>query len=267
MTGRGGKTVGRHAATAALTLLELLVVLAIISLLLALVAPALKNLDRHTKETICAPDTGSLVTASITYAADNDGNMPDLSVRPETGSLLGSAPYWTWPGWRRTFESSYGVSHRHWYSLSNPRWGLDRFYYWGWNGSDPDTATYMVMGRFYFGSERKMNTDSVRTLLADASADPNVRLFPSRLYGESHYRMLWTDLNRQWPASGDDLWVTPGDPDRWGANHLYDGDSGDADYGNWPRGSHVGYVDGSVNWTPGAEIMYRLSIGGAEMYW
>ena len=53
-----------------MTLIELLVVLAIISLLPALVAPALKNLDRHTRETICSTDTGSLVRASITYAAN-----------------------------------------------------------------------------------------------------------------------------------------------------------------------------------------------------
>lgn len=264
----------RHSRTAepqaeALTLLELLVVLAIISLLLAIFSPSLRYVDRHVKETVCATDTGTLVEAAIMYATDDSaGWMPDLSVNPDTGSLLGQGPYWTWPHWRRTFENSYGVSHRHWYSMSNPKWGLDRFYYWGWNGSDPDTATHMVMGRYFFGSERKMNSDYVRSRLIDVPDNPNMKLFPSRLYGESYYRMLWTDLNRQWPESAtDDWWVTPGDPYRWGANHLYDGDKGDPNYGNWPRGSHVGYVDGSVGWTPGSEIIYRLSFGGAEMYW
>ena len=264
---RHRKTAKRQAAPEAFTLIELLVVLAIISLLLAILSPSLSKLRRFADETICATDTSTLVEAAIAFATDNDGNMPDLSVHPDTGALLSSAPYWTWPGWRRKFEADYGVSHRHWYSLSNPKWGLDRFYYWGWNGSDPDTATYMVMGRFYFGSERKMNAPGVRSRLIDVPTDSNIKLFPSRLYGKSYYRMLWTDLNRQWPESADDWWVTPGDPDRWGANHLYDGDSGDPDYGNWPRGSHVGYVDGSVNWMPGSEIMYRLSVGGAEMYW
>ena len=249
----------------AFTLIELLVVIAIISLLAAILAPALDHLKTYTKEVICATDTRALVEATLMYGTDNRGWTPDLSLNPDTGAVLGAAPYWTWPQWRRHFEDRYDISHRQWYSLSNPKWGLDRFYYYGWNGSNPDTASHMVMGRFYFGSKTKMNSAAIRNALPGGPYDPGISLFPTHIWRDSTFKMLWTDLNRQWPAGPMDYWVTPNDPDRWGANHLYY--LGDPALGYWPEGSHVGNIDGSVTWTNGADIEYRITINGAEMYW
>ena len=240
-------------------------VVAIISLLAALIVPSLKRVRLVTKEAICGSDTHTLVQATLLYATEFRGYMPDMSVEPQTQTLLSNPTYWTWPAWRRIFEGKYGISHRQWYSLSNPRWGLDRFYYWGWDGNDPETATHMVIGRFYFGSERRLNTDGVWNAMIDLPAEAKRPLFPSRVWTKSYYKMLWTDLNRQWPASPQDWWITPGDPDRWGANHLYN--THDAELGNWPQGSHVGYVDGSVGWIDGAEIKHRVTLGGTECYW
>ena len=248
----------------AFTIIEFMAVIAIISVLLAILGPTLRRIRTITKETICAADTRTLVQATLLYATQYKGYMPDMSENPETGTLVGT-PYWTWPPWRRFFESKYGISHRQWYSLSNPRWGLDRFYYWGWDGVDPDTATNMVMGRFYFGSERRMNTDAVYNAMIGLPAGATRPLFPSSVSKKSYYKMLWTDLNRQWPATADTWWITPGDPDRSGANHLYG--SGETPLDNWPQGSHVGYIDGSVGWTKGSDILHRITIGSAEMYW
>ena len=239
-------------------------VVAIISLLAALIMPSLQRARLITKETICGGDTRSLVQATLVYATEFRDELPDLSLEPDTKAGL-IPTYWTWPQWRRIFERKYGITHRQWYSLSNPRWGLDRFYYWGWDGNDPDTATHMVMGRFYFGSGRWLNSDSVWNAMIDRPSADRRPLFPSRVSTKSYYKMLWTDLNRQWPAGPEDWWVTPGDPDRWGANHLYNKHAGEL--GNWPEGSHVGYLDGSVGWTEGADIELRMTLGGSEYYW
>jgi prepilin-type N-terminal cleavage/methylation domain-containing protein len=64
-------------ALRAFTLLELLIVIAIIALLAALLLPALKTARGEGKRVTCQNNLRQLVIATLIYAADNDGKLPD----------------------------------------------------------------------------------------------------------------------------------------------------------------------------------------------
>ena len=234
----------------AFTVVELLVVIAIIALLVSIMMPSIRLARSGAELALCASHQTELANASISYAIANKGKFPDLSL-DDVGRIRSSQMYWTLAHWRDHLETSYGVTRQNWYSVSNPWWNRDDFYRWG--------STYMVMGRFYFGKNRVMNNPnyarSVRgyTPMGDRSA------FAHRLGEIPAFAQLWTDLNRQWPAGQDDFWISPGDPNRVGSNHLNRAI-------NWPRGSHVNYVDGHQEWVKGPDIIYRHS-HGAEIYW
>jgi len=125
----------------------------------------------------------------------------------------------------------------------------------------------MVMGRFYFTTTLS-NTNSFYNGMShawttvpapDASNRP---LFARRLTDNAYWDIMWTDLNRQWPASAGTTWITPDDPNRYGANHMYEHKDQTA-----PAGSHVFHLDGHSSWTTGRELECRSVHGGVEYYW
>ena len=58
------------------TLIELLVVIAIIAVLAGILLPALSGAIENSRRTSCASNGRQLMAAIISYAADNDGNLP-----------------------------------------------------------------------------------------------------------------------------------------------------------------------------------------------
>lgn len=63
--------------SSAFTLIELLVVIGIISLLLALLMPSTQIIMARARETMCASNQKQLALACISYAGDNDGQLPN----------------------------------------------------------------------------------------------------------------------------------------------------------------------------------------------
>lgn len=241
----------------AFTLIELLVVISIIALLIALLLPALSQARRVSKELQCGADVRSLSTSSIAYAADNDGVLPDTSRQPSTDALI-PQPYWMWDEWRDELEKNYGVQRSTWYYTDNEAWNRDLFYWW--NTGNRDTAWGMVMGRFYFAGTLVNSMGFTSSLLDPSVISTARKTFATHIEDTPVYSVVWTDLTRRWPA-GSASWTTPGDPDRRGANHLLTDTS--------LYGSHLGHLDGHVNFASGSDVQHRATYGGspAEIWW
>lgn len=244
----------------AFTLIELLVVVAIIVALLAILLPSMGKAIQRAEEAICASDIRSLAQTTLNYAADYKGALPDLTLRPGAGAIATNV-YWTWPEWREIFEDTYGIQRQNWFSVSNASWQGDNLYYWGWNGSDPDTATHLVMGRFYFASTKGNGDFFYNGMLNPPTADKRP-MFPQRLADRGYFDVIWADLNREYPdVPGVIDWSLAG-AERIGANHLYG-----SSVNEMPEGTHLGRLDGSVQWTPGSDMIKRSVLSSAALWW
>jgi len=238
--------------TLGFTLVELLVVVTIIIALLAILLPSMSRAIQVSEEAVCAADTRTMCTVSLSYASDSYGNLPDLSRLIDGGAQVSNI-YWTYREWADHLEDRYGISQQHYYPLTNPSWSGDVLYHWD--------AQRVVMGRFYFGSTLA-NADGIYNNLFDplpATARP---LFPQRIGTSSHWKMLWADLNREWLATPGTIDWAKGGATYIGASHLYSGDVHAV-----PAGTHVGLIDASVSWTPGARMAPRTIDGGSTLWW
>lgn len=239
-------------------MVELLALIAIIAVLLGLLLPAIRKGLQKGKETRCASDTRALLSATMLWASDHGGGFPDLKLNANGQPDITRALYYSTPYWRRVFTAEYGIQRDQFYSPTNPNWNNDDFYYAGWNGSNPNSAASFIMGRMYFGSGL-LNTMPDYAAYTYQPADFFLPAFRSRPGDRSYFKILWADLNREWPISnGYDTWQTPGDAARLGANHLYSGQ---------PAGSHEGFVDGSVQWVPFTAMQHWCNWGDSEQYW
>jgi prepilin-type N-terminal cleavage/methylation domain-containing protein len=231
---------------AAFTLVELLVVIGIIGLLIAILLPVLNKVRTQALELQCATNVRTLTQATLAYSLDNKGWLPDLG----SGGSTGGRPYFLTFGWRDFLLQRFGLRRDNFYSPTNTAWNADEF--WippGYGGS-------CVMGYYYWGNNPSMNTASILSQVQTTLPQATLPLFSSRQGQRPSVPILWTDMNRQ--LNG--LWITPGDEHRWGANHF--------DVNRWwPKGSHVGSIDGAVQWVDGSEIVRRFSYASVGYFW
>ncbi len=135
------------------TLIELLVVIAILVLLMALLLPALSRARKQARAVVCQANLRQWGTIWATYAAENDGRMPDYRDRlREAGDAWG----WSWGlGW--AWGDRKKVLESKWYALTKDiiycpmaikpanrpdyPWG-GTFLAWGWPDSASDELYY-----------------------------------------------------------------------------------------------------------------------------
>ncbi len=232
------------------TLIELLVVISIIALLIALLLPALTRVRVLVQETQCAVNVRTFGQTAVSFAVDHRGWLPNMGTNAVDQFDGGDPrPYWIHRFWRDHLMDHYGFERDTFYSPTNDRWNAERFWEMGSNRT--------VISYFYFGN--RPGLEGVFNQVQ--AADPNAHspLLPRRLDDEAYIPYLVTDLNRQWPAASGSF-ITPGDIDRWGANHLYVED-------DQVIGSHAGRLDGSVSWVWGEHLRERFRFDGALYFW
>lgn len=245
----------------AFTLIELLVVVAIMAMLTAMMLPALRSARLRAQETACAAGLRQLSTFCVMYTSDSTGRFPSLQQTYGGTSGYANNLYFSFPSWRRFLESTYHIGRDILNAPTNPSWNKDDLYYWEWDGKNPDTATAMVFGRFYFCSLG--NSDDFYAGLVAAARPPasGRPVFPATMSDHAFTPLLWADLNRVSPSTPGKIdWSTPGDP-RIGATHLY------GSLTAMPAGTHLAKIDGSVEWEPGTRMQRRATFGGVDLWW
>lgn len=230
---------GRSQSRRAFTLIEMLVVIAVIGILVSLLFPAIGGARRRATETACMSNLRELANTALAFAVEHEGWLPNwASQNPK--QVEGGAqarPYFMRPEWKEYLKENYGLSRENFYSPSNPRWNSDDLWEQG------------IVGYFYFGNREALNSF--------LSGKYGPLPFARKTYDNPHFRILFADLNRQWPVPH---FVTPADPRRWGANHLYE-------RGGTPRGTHLSYLDGRVEFRPWREMEKRFEYVGAAYFW
>ena len=233
------------------TLIELLVVIAIIALLVSILAPSLNGAKELAREAVCMTNVHSLTLASVMYASEHDGWFPETAKDMIGDHDTSIGLYHGIKYWRDLLGEQYGVARDIFYSPSNPRWNHDQFYI----APESDWGNRFVMGYFSFGGDRRLNEPWFRNKLVDAPADAEGPLFPRQLTDQPIYKIVWADMNKQWPP--DSGWSAA--YGATGANHY----NTDADH---PKCSHVGRPDSSVERVPGEDIELR-AIRDVGLYW
>ncbi|MBC2603688.1 type II secretion system protein [Puniceicoccus vermicola] len=204
----------RNSMNQAFTLTEVLVVIAVLAILAAILIPVVGRARESALRTSCVANLRSLLQATQVSVVDNGGKYPHL----HSGGNI--APYFAHKDRLHAFARKYGLSLDNFYCPSNDEWSASRYQ----NYNDWDS----VMGYVYYANDNEW-VRQVYITDAPTSEDKD-HAFVSSSFDNPTYRVLWSDLTRQYGGS----WGS-------GANHK----SPSAEN---PDGQHVGFIDGHVEW-------------------
>ncbi len=235
------------------TLIELLVVVAII---LVLAAVVFIGMGKATKTAHRAESIGNIKELSaivIAGASDNNGLFPEMH--------YDGIPFkFRWQ-WREdaniTREMAYASGNRCWTQegvdvCSKPKKNL-----WDWGGREGEASVFgyacLVNDNGWadegeFSRPDNWSAVEPRVTTENDNGDVEVRWVPERLGQEVAYPILWTDLSATWAN------------ERLG-NFMH----GRRD--QEMEGTHVGYLQGHVEWVRGRDLKARYRGSGVTLFW
>lgn len=226
------------------TLVEILVVIAIILVLGALIGVGIGKAQTAAYKAESISNIRQLSSVTLAGATDNNGDFPEFHAS--------NSPYWFTQEWR----DDSGITREMAYSSANKCWkrtGMDicsspNRNLWDWEGGDAFSVfgyISLVNDTGWADGGAFMEPDNWEIIRPLVSHGQEIRWVPERMGQEVAYPILWMDLTRQW---------------------------GGTVVGNFmrnerePKGTHVGYMDGHVEWVDGNEMQPRWR-GSATIYW
>ncbi len=224
------------------TLIELLTVIAIIGILAAIIIPTVGAVRKSAYKAQCASNLHQLGMAVNLYRNDNRNRLPDGQGIDGSGSANNANLQWIGPNLRDLLIGTIGVA-KSGYGMT---WEMlfckgNQTYTTTWMTEAQRTTTTpggVPIGYLYLPG----TTASIATSTGVATS------IYRRLAEPLGYRLLATDLNREYNGS----WAG-------GANHSNDD--------NLLGGNHL-YVDGSVRWVEGSAFNSNpaLTVSGTKYY-
>jgi prepilin-type N-terminal cleavage/methylation domain-containing protein len=226
------------------TLVELLVVTAIIIVLALFSFVGLRKLMLTAHKTESLNNIRALSSLSIASATDNNGNFPEIHSPANS-----TAPYW----FSREFREEHELTRAQCYSSANRCWkrtGMDICNprdLWDWADGVSSVWGYvcLVNDNGWADSGDFVQPDNWASIRQQVSVGRNVRWVPEKIGQDVAYPILWMDLTRIW--NGGIV-----------GNFMKDDTK--------PLGTHVGYLDGHIEWVRGDDMKERFR-GSATLLW
>ena len=230
------------------TLVELLVVVAILAILVAILSPTLVRTRQLARISVCASNQHQIVSTTLTYATANRAYFP-VTHRRGAGSSGDDHISWTSPKVYQYYEKT----DMDMLSFACPNRGDNYVKYQASNN------TYRMGYYLMFGRDDKVPNNG-----------PQVPWYPPRKVGDNKEGGVMTgDIiekgtwHTQWGR-----FVSSSSHGRRGVVHGVPGGFEEPEqFGS--EGGNVGFVNGSVLWTPQAEMVEnKVSTGGTVTgYW
>lgn len=236
------------------TLVEVLVVIAIILLLGVLVFMGVGRATLAARKVESVNNIKQLGAITISDAGENNGVFPEIH--------FGNLPFWFSWEWREdnliTREMAYSSSNECWTKegkdiCSNPKQDL-----WDYQGEDESSlfSYACLVNNQSWGKTgtflQPENWEDIRDRVTGEEVEDGVdqiRWTPSRTTGQDVvYPVLWIDVTMDWNQKTIGNFMTKGSNPE-------------------PKGTHVGYLDGHVEWVLGKEMKARYSSQQLKLYW
>lgn len=231
------------------TLVEVLVVVAIILTLGALVFLGVGKATAAARKTESINNIKQLSAISVADAGDNGGVFPEIH--------FGNLPFWFNQEWRDaagiTRDMAYCSANECWTKEGRDICSKPVVDLWDWHNSEESSIfsyacltynpVWAEQGTFAVPDNWERIQDDVVDLI---DQQPVVRWVPERLSQENvAYPILWIDLSTNWNART--------------IGNFMKGEKFD--------GTHVGYLDGHVEWVNGPAMKQRFSTPGMSLFW
>lgn len=261
----------------AFTLVELLVVIAIIVLLISLLLPALNRAREAAQETSCANNIRQIINACIMYADEHKGNLPDgygwgnlTAPHAENAWSMPSPEQGEDPFWLSNYFAGSVTTQREATSpsatLTSPCWNqFNPFCYAAEPTRNPNgycpyylASDAVFIGYFYLGTYQQTRTTPNKYVItpvdpvsyATVTTIPAVTC-PTKINQPGDSPLVidqtWVRTTNSLTSTGVPTWS--GGPHGRSGMVLFNG-AATSLKALGIRGTHVGMLDGAVEWRP-----------------